>query len=148
MTDWNNTYVPNMKQPRYGHNACILNGKIYVIGGINNSFPGGINIVEAYDPITNSWITSDDYRNPNKPPMLSNLRAFGQAVTFNNKIYIIAGRNNKSVQYYDPSVSTATWQDYTPLDNIRSNFSAVVAPAISGYNGVSIYILGGVDNFF
>ena len=59
-----------MKQPRYGHNACILNGKIYVIGGINNSFPNGINIVEAYDPITNSWIASDDYRNPNKPPML------------------------------------------------------------------------------
>ena len=48
-----------MKQPRYGHNACILNGKIYVIGGINNSFPNGINIVEVYDPVTNSWITSE-----------------------------------------------------------------------------------------
>ena len=67
--DWNDTYVPNMKQPRYGHNACILNGKIYVIGGINNSFPNGINIVEVYDPVTNSWITSSDYTNPNKPPM-------------------------------------------------------------------------------
>ena len=66
------------------------------------------------------------------PQCYSNLRAFGQAVTFNNKIYIIAGSNNKSVQYYDPSVSTTTWQDYTPLDNIRSNFSAVVAPAVSG----------------
>lgn len=142
--DWNNTYVPNMKQPRYGHNSCILNGKIYVIGGVNNSFPNGINIVEVYDPITNSWITSSDYTNPNKPPMLTNLRAFGQAVTFNNKIYIIAGRNNKSVQYYDPSVSTTTWQDYTPLDNIRSNFSAVVAPSISGYSGDTIYVLGGM----
>ena len=142
--DWNNTYVSNMKQPRYGHSACILNGKIYVIGGINNSFPNGIYIVEVYDPVTNSWITSDDYKNPNKPPMLSNLRAFGQAVTFNNKIYIIAGREKKSVQYYDPSVSTATWQDYTPLDNIRSDFSAVVAPSISGYSGMTIYILGGM----
>ena len=54
------------------------------------------------------------------------------------------GLNNKSVQYYDPSVSTATWQDYTPLDNIRSNFSAVVAPSISGYSGMTIYILGGM----
>ena len=70
--------------------------------------------------------------------------AFGQAVTFNNKIYIIAGREKKSVQYYDPSVSTATWQDYTPLDNIRSDFSAVVAPSISGYSGMTIYILGGM----
>jgi len=141
--DWNNSYVPNMKQPRYGHNACILNNKIYVIGGINNSFPNGIPIVEMYEPITNSWITSDDYKNPNKPPMLNNRRSFGQAVTFNNKIYVIGGYDNKSVQYYDPLVST-TWQDYIPLNNIRSNFSAVVAPAVSGYNGMSIYIMGGI----
>jgi N-acetylneuraminic acid mutarotase len=46
-----------MLSPRADHSACVVNGIIYTFGG--TSFPPGIqdglDIVEAYDPVTDTW---------------------------------------------------------------------------------------------
>ena len=40
--------LPPMNHKRYGHCACVFDGKIFVIGG-------NIDCVEIYDPLSRSW---------------------------------------------------------------------------------------------
>ena len=46
--------VAKMKHRRWGHSACVLQGKIFVVGGQNKR---GQNVtqIECYDPVTNQW---------------------------------------------------------------------------------------------
>jgi len=47
-------FVGDMSTERSGHTACVINGKIHLVGGIdaNNKF---VTAVEIYDPFEESW---------------------------------------------------------------------------------------------
>ena len=48
-------YVSEINTERRGHAACVLRGKIYVVGGkdANNKV---VKAIECYDPAQDSWI--------------------------------------------------------------------------------------------
>jgi len=49
-------YVKNMQFERYGHSACVLDGKVYVFGGWGESGLA-VSEIECFDPIHNFWTT-------------------------------------------------------------------------------------------
>ena len=47
-------FVSEMKAERHGHSACVIHGKIYVVGGCNDH--GDINCdIACYDPLVDGW---------------------------------------------------------------------------------------------
>ena len=46
-------HVKEMNHARGSHAACVLRGKIYVVGGRNNN--GDVKVVECYDPANDTW---------------------------------------------------------------------------------------------
>ena len=56
-TNNNNPWSTKAPMPtaRWGAIAGVVDGKLYVIGGVDSS--GILDVVEVYDPVTNSWST-------------------------------------------------------------------------------------------
>jgi len=48
------SYVQDMNKSRYEHSACVLNGKIIVVGGRDANFDI-VKEIECYDPTSNNW---------------------------------------------------------------------------------------------
>ena len=48
------SYVSSMVTDRRAHAACVMNAKIYVVGGVNASNKV-VNTIECYNPTTDSW---------------------------------------------------------------------------------------------
>ena len=40
------------------HAACVMNGKIFVVGGLDAS-KAQVNTIECYNPLTDSWSVVD-----------------------------------------------------------------------------------------
>ena len=128
-----------MPTERVGHGVVSCNGKIYVIGGYNNS--GFLDTVEVYDPINNIWET--------KKPMPYGKAEFGICVIGTN-IYVIGGCNSllgkpdfvfpanilDSVFVYDTKLDN--WSIKTPMPTPRISLSLGVV------NG-KIYAIGGAE---
>jgi N-acetylneuraminic acid mutarotase len=138
-----------MPTKRGAASAGVVNGKIYVTGGVN-SLPGvtenGVHptraqnvvaTVEEYDPATNSWKTL-------RPMLVA--RNHHLAVGAGGKIYVIGGRigsgfissgsnNIDLVEMYDPA--SDMWTPRTRMPTARS--------AIAGglYNNAHILVAGG-----
>jgi N-acetylneuraminic acid mutarotase len=129
--------MPTTRQ--YAGAVYAPDGLIYVIGGIRNSNPGGITgVVEAYNPVTDSWTT--------RAPMLTPRYGFAAVVGSDGLIYTIGGPYNDSqppyqdgqsvlVEAYNPA--TNTWSPMPSLPNGRYHPAAVAAP-----DG-NIYVTGG-----
>ncbi len=108
--------------------AGTVNGKIYVIGGrLTGAFiiamPGNTDLVQEYDPATDSWAT--------RAPMLTARSGHGAAV-LNGRIYV-AGGEVETYQYlatfrafeaYDPAANTWTQLPYMPSP--RAGFAMAV----------------------
>ena len=47
-------YVNEMNIERYGHSACVMQNKIYVVGG-KNSKDEFVTQIECYDPLSGNW---------------------------------------------------------------------------------------------
>ncbi len=119
--------------------GCAVNGKIYVIGGYYGLDDiGTTDILEEYDPATDSWNT--------KSPMPT--KRWGHAAfPVNGKIYVIGGaldwpitKYYKTIEIYDPasdSWTTLTEQGGTSLTD-RWGFGACMA-------NDKIYVMGGID---
>lgn len=88
--------------PRWAHAAAVLDGKIYVIGGVGaDNEP--ISSVEVYDPATDTWGVCAGIPTP---------RALFGASTVGGKIYAVGGTTMgldslPVVEAYDPA--TDTW---------------------------------------
>lgn len=107
-----------------GLGVGVVNNKIYVIGG--RTFEGEQNIVEEYDPITDTWTTKQQM-----PSARSHL-AIG---VVNDKIYAIGGLGGMNVtEEYDPV--TDTWSTNAPMPTSRFWFSV-------GVVNNKIYAIGG-----
>lgn len=125
--------------PRWGSAVCILNEKIYSIGGINApNYPDSgqsfqsLAIVEEYDPLTNNW---------KQKSLMPTARWCLTAVSLNNKIYAIGGGDTfypkeilKTVEVYDPL--TDSWSVKSPIPKGQIAAASCVVDNI-------IYVLGG-----
>ena len=101
----------SMPTPRADLSACVVNGKIYLIGGQVYSSISPYYVEtdanEVYDPTTNTWSTA--------APIPSAVYGYGSAV-INGKIYIVGGSKSpgtvgtnsfvNSNQVYDPQANS------------------------------------------
>ena len=112
-----------MPTGRFGLSAAEANGKIYAMGGT-----GGLNLVEEYDPVTDTWSTKANH---------SNLGNIMGVIGLNGKIYVIGGHPRmNSVEEYDPA--TDTWITKANMPTGRYNLG------VTKVNG-KIYAIGGRD---
>jgi N-acetylneuraminic acid mutarotase len=132
---WDTQKTP-MPTGRYAASACVVNGVIYVMGGVY-MLPGDdvgrlLNVVEAYDPATDTWTT--------KAPMPTARYALSMPVV-NGKIYAMGGSVGggygiNTVELYDPETDTWTMKASMPIVNCY--FGTCIVDGI-------IYTIGGWD---
>ena len=99
-----NTWATLAPMPNYRYvvSAGVLNGQLYVVGGVNTP-----NTVEAYDPSTNTWIEKSS---------MPTGRWNTATVVINNKLYVAAGVNSgflNNLEVYDPA--TDSWNERSPI---------------------------------
>lgn len=128
--------LPPMPTPRYAAATAVLNGHIYIIGGIgkNDSL---LTTVEAYDPVRNIWIR--------ELPQLDEPRAYAAAVTWANRLYLIGGLEGDlgteaaptdDVLVFDPENG---WKEVASLKQARYGLTAIVFKE-------QIYAIGGMTH--
>ena len=125
LQEWQ-TMAPMATARDWIHGSCI-NGKIYVIGGMDNS-GNQLAVNECYDIATNTWST--------KTPCPRTV-FYHFEVTYNDLIYIMAGNNTTTVNIYNPA--TDAWQTGTSLPLGGGIGSAAVI-------GDTIYIMQAFDD--
>ena len=129
---WDTT-ITSMLTPRASHCTSVVDGKIYVIGGMTSgpSFWEGMrDTVEIYDPVTDSWSIGAS---------MPTERAYFTTSVVDGKIYAIGGdlvtmEDISTVEMYDPV--TNTWTTKSPMPTARAGHVASVVDGI-------IYIIGG-----
>jgi N-acetylneuraminic acid mutarotase len=120
-------YRPNMPGNKLITNAVAVNGKLYLIGGYDNS--NYTNTVWEYDPDQDTWATKTNMPTARYGPYCG---------AVNGKIYVIGGYTgtySDVVEEYDPS--TDTW---------ATGFTAMPTPRYMLSGGVingKIYVCGG-----
>jgi N-acetylneuraminic acid mutarotase len=145
------TRKADMPTARLDHAACVVDGRIYVSGGLSASpsrDPAAVTLttVEIYDPATDTWTQASDMPRP---------RSGHSASVVDGKIYIIGGQGEEmlklwqegkidtdemeeffSIVYvYDPA--TDTWTTAAdPLPTARAGLTAAVVDG-------KIYAIGG-----
>ena len=114
------TQKAEIPTPRGGACACVVDNKIYVIGGITGS-PGYTDLAvnEVYDPLTDTWET--------KSPLPQLQGDIYPAAVVNGIIYAIGGgypTATKRVDAYDPA--TDTWTQKADMLSVRRSAQAVL----------------------
>jgi RNA polymerase sigma factor (sigma-70 family) len=87
----------DMPTPRNSPSSCVVNGKIYVIGGELAPPSTDLSTVEVYDPVIDEWMKKAD--------MLT-IRGAPSASVVDRKIYVIGGFSMEDV--------LSTVEEYTP----------------------------------
>jgi len=131
-----NTWVDKMSMPtpRGDCSSAVVNGLIYVFGGSENygsNFPI-YDVVEVYDPSTDSWQELD--------PM-PGIRAWPMAESIGSDIFITGGFNGSMLTdcwKFSPLDPDPQWTDIAPMPIIRSGHDT------ASHNGY-VYTLGGYD---
>jgi hypothetical protein len=141
----NNTWVKSHAVPtnrRRGSAAAVLyNDKIYVVGGIEGGHGApatGYTWFDEYDPTTGQWKVLPDA--PRK-------RDHYHAVVFNNKLYLIGGRDTSNPAYTSANIgevdiynfTTSTWSTLSSSKNlptVRGGTTSIL------YHG-EILVIGG-----
>ncbi len=121
----------DMLTARYALAAAVVDGRIYTIGGVNES-GDHVATVDEYNPVTDTWRSRADMPTPRQNLV---------AVAVDGRIYAIGGWNGwdenscfATVEMYDPT--TNMWTRRTDMPTARFGLTAAV---VNGY----IYILGG-----
>ena len=122
------TQLANMPTPRQNVQGAYWNGRIYVPGGFTT---GSVHTTEnaIYNIATNSWSTG--------APLPA--AQTGQAVAYNNKIYLFAGNPGPvaTTRIYD--IATNTWTTGAPMPVGITYGRAIVV-------GNYAYYIGGIIN--
>ena len=126
------TLAPMQDGARQENGVVALNGKVYVIGGID---PYTVPTVEVYDPVQDSW----SYAAP-MPKALNH----PNVAAANGKIYVLGGMVGDfpfvavgDAFVYDPT--TNRWSSLPPMPAGSERGSAAV-----GVGGNTIYLAGGL----
>jgi N-acetylneuraminic acid mutarotase len=122
----------DMPTPRWGLSTSVVNGKIYAIGGTDvwiGTATQGLQTVEEYDPVTDTWRKRAD---------MPTARYWFSASVVDGKIYAIGGWDgtmpHSTVEEYDPVTDTWTRKANMPTPRWALSTSMV--------NG-KIYAIGG-----
>ncbi len=129
MSKW--TTGVNLNMPRSEVTSAILQGKIYVIGGLNATGKN-IAVVEVYDPATNRW------SNDTAPPLPQPLDHTA-AASFGGKLYVVGGYDNMrkpSNKLFIYDLASNKWQEGKPMPTARG---ALTADFVNG----ALYAIGG-----
>ena len=125
------TTKASMPTPRLAPSVGVVNGILYAMGGDDYTDVFGDysshGIVEAYDPVTDSWTT--------KAPMLTPRTDFSLGVV--NGILYAVGGGSSAVDAYDPAINW--WTIKASMPTARDGFSVGVV------NGI-LYLVGGQGN--
>ena len=119
-----------MPVPRSHVMAAGIEGKFYVVGGINTPVSGFIPLdkLELYDPVTDTWTT--------KAAMHDARDAAGSAV-IGNKLYVAGGQSasgdTATLEVYDPLTDTWTTKASMPSPDRRGRIGACVYTEISAH---------------
>jgi len=128
-TDTANSWskLTNMPTSRYGLGLAVVAGRIYAIGGLNDT--GELAVNEMYEPGTNRWSA--------KMSMPTARSGFAIAV-YENKIYVIGGAVGDSftgnMEIYN--TITDTWETGISMPTPRADLSANIVDG-------KIYLIGG-----
>jgi len=129
------TQVSDMPWARHGHTASVVDGKVYIIGGLDDEvvklfLEGKIELdkvlelfstVDVYNPATDMWTTA---------PALPNGRKGPTAAVVEGKIYIIGG-------YWGPEgTKLSTVEEYAP--DLRDFSNVFFMSLQSGLNMISL----------
>ncbi len=84
--------------------AAVHKGKIYLSGGIQNGHTGGrVAWLDEYDPTTNTWRVLPDAQND---------RDHAQAIVFDDKLYMVAGKQTNLGGNQNATVATVDVFDF------------------------------------
>ncbi|KPK87256.1 MAG: hypothetical protein AMS27_02840 [Bacteroides sp. SM23_62_1] len=128
--------VTNMPTPRHDIASCVVNGKIYAIGGMSHEYNGQktfFNLVTRFDPENSVWDTCQSMSGP---------RVGAYACPVNGKIYLFGGRNNFS----SPNISNMFIYD-TEADtwSTVTNMPWGTSYAAGCMYDNKIYLFGGLE---
>ena len=115
---------------RFTLTTCVVNGKIYAMGGGNEAMGPYLPDVEIYDPATDSWKAGIPMPNP---------RMGHAAAVVGGKIYVMGGG-------YEVLVSTATLDEYDPATGTWATKAPMPKDRVFHCAGVvdgKIYVVGG-----
>jgi N-acetylneuraminic acid mutarotase len=120
-----------MPTERWGLSTCVVDGKIYAIGGGQDTSGKFLSTLEVYDPVTDTWTKKAD--------MPAERAVYGAASAVNGKIYVIGGSpraytDTPTVEEYDPA--TDTWTKKADMPTSRCFLSTCVVDG-------KIYAIGG-----
>jgi len=112
--------------------TCVVDGKIYAIGGA--SYENPLRAVEVYDPATDTWI-----KKSNMPTARQGL----SANVVNGKIYAIGGGD---ISVYSDIKTFSVVEEYDPVTNTWATKSQM--PTARGFHSANvldgkIYVIGG-----
>jgi N-acetylneuraminic acid mutarotase len=128
------TTKADMPTARGGSAIAVVDGQIYVIGGMFGPPTEVSSAVEAYDPATDTWTKKTD---------MPTARYVFAACIVDRRIYVPGGKTKfdplvcvSTVEVYDPA--TDTWTQASDMPRARMAHSASVVDG-------KMYIIGGGD---
>ncbi len=127
----------DMPTGRWELSTCVVDGKIYAIGGAGPVYQA-LHTVEEYDPVTNTWTTKSE---------MPTVRQGLSTNVVNGRIYAIGGSASSSSGYSTSSVKNfSTVEEYDPETDTWTTKSEM--PTARGYHSANvldgkIYVIGG-----
>ena len=126
--------VASMAMARQQFGAAVLDGKIYVVGGLCDGL--SLSSIERYDPATNAWQAVAPMGTARQGPAVAVL---------DGKLYVAGGYNDdddpsnslSSVERFDPALHA--WEAVAPMATARQQFGAAVLDG-------AIYVVAGCNN--
>lgn len=124
---WSSATALARRQYQGNHHAAeVVNGKLYLFGGLGSSSAGKVQI---YDPVANTWTRGAD---------LPFSAGSSSSAVINGMVYVAGGIVGSSTTSraarYDPA--TNRWTEVAPMPQGRNH-------AASGTDGTRLYVFGG-----
>ena len=130
------TTLADMPTGRWELSTCVVDGKIYAIGGAGPVHQA-LGTVEAYDPATDTWTTKSEM--PIAGQGLSTSALDGKIYAIGGYVPDVAGHAGvDTVEVYDPAKDAWTTAHAMPTGRFGLRTSVV---------GGKIYVIGGMDKW-
>ncbi|HYO51013.1 MAG TPA: kelch repeat-containing protein, partial [Chloroflexia bacterium] len=120
---WDDAAMADLSDSLWGAASGVLNGKMYVFGGIVNNTSGASKRTLRYDPVTNTWTTDAN---------LNTATFRMQGDSYNNSLYVVGGSMWGSytarVERYTINAGCATPTPGTPTTTPIPSTSTAILP--------------------
>ena len=127
----------DMPVPRSSNSTCIVDGKIYIIGGVAaNRKQWRLDSVDIYDPATDTWT---------KAKSMNHARGGASVSVVNGKIYVMGGVGWPQIPNH-PGPFLSSVEVFDPKNNQWTEITEMPAPKAFHTASVidgKIYVIGG-----